>query len=195
MGALGGEQVHPRLRGPGRMARLRLQQERGLGAHAGRLAHRGRRMRPRRRRPRRPRGRLQARRPEADRDRRDELQEGPPLHDRRRRPRQRMRGVVREGARQGAARGVRRRARRRARRGRRGRHRRRRALDRRRGGRAHAGRRARDRPVPRGVVVHGRPRRPPQAGVARCEGGRRGRSAAGAGPGRARPHRRTRRGW
>lgn len=38
VGALGGEQVHPRLRGPGRMAHLRLQQERGLGAHAGRLA-------------------------------------------------------------------------------------------------------------------------------------------------------------
>ena len=76
LGALGPEQVHRGVRGPGRVARPAHVQERPRRAHARRLAHRGRHMLPRGRLARGDRRAGPLRRPALDRRRRDQLQEG-----------------------------------------------------------------------------------------------------------------------
>ena len=87
MGALGVEQVHLVLRGPGGLAGAAHVQERPRRAHEGGLAHRRRDMRPRGGLARGGQRAGQVRRPALDRRRRDQLQEGPQVHDRGGRPR------------------------------------------------------------------------------------------------------------
>lgn len=186
------EQVRLGLRGLGRVARAAHVPQRPGRARPRRLAHRRRHMRARRgvagggRRPRQARG------PPPHRRRRDELQEGPEVHDGRGGPRPRAGRVGLQGPRQGQAQRVPRPAHRRAEGGHRGGHRRRGVLDRRRRRRAAAARRARGRPVPRGLLGDRRARRPQARDL---EGGcarHRARDAGPGAPGPGRPRRPTR---
>lgn len=180
VGALGVEQVHLVLRGPGGLAGAAHVPQRPRRAHEGGLARRGRDMRPRGGLARGGRRAGPVRRAALDRRRRDRLQEGPQVHDRGGRPRPRKGRVDLRRARQAPAQRLPRPAHGGAARRHRGRHRRR-ALDRRRGRREAARRRARRGPP--STPSPGRPAPSTSWGAAR--GGRPGRgprrdAAAGA---------------
>lgn len=130
-GAVGAPQValHARLRELGRVPCGAVLHVRRRQDSAGRVAQRGRDLQARLRRDRGPEGRGQVRRPAQDRHRRNKLQEGPQVPHRRRRPRPGMPRLGARGLRQGGAEPLPRRAHPRAGEGHRGRHRRRRQVD------------------------------------------------------------------
>ena len=179
LGAHAVEQVHQRARGPGRLARAPHVQERARGADARRLAHGGRNLQASLRRPRGPRRPRPLRRAQEHRHRRDQLQEGPQVHDRGGGPRPQQGRVGREGPRQETAQRLPRPAHARAASRHRGRHRRRGALDRRRRRGAPARGRARRRPLPRRQLGHRRARRAEEARVERGQVEARAQAAPG----------------